>query len=83
MSPASQNLNDLEGAANAHTNVREVFAHSCDIEGAANANAKVLEVFARSCAGRDEEKHRQGDLHGQDEGGDGCHIAWWCARWCA
>src|SRR5208283_3327881 len=32
MSPASQNLNDLEGAANAHTNVREVFAHSWDVD---------------------------------------------------
>jgi hypothetical protein len=28
MSPASETLNDLEGAANAHTNVREVFARS-------------------------------------------------------
>jgi hypothetical protein len=28
MSPASENLNDIEGAANAHTNVLEVFARS-------------------------------------------------------
>jgi len=33
MSPASENLNDIEGAANAHTNVLEVFARSCGLRG--------------------------------------------------
>ena len=28
MSPASENLNDIEGAANAYANVRKVLAHS-------------------------------------------------------
>jgi hypothetical protein len=33
MSPAGENLNDIEGAANAYANVRKVLAHSPDRSG--------------------------------------------------
>jgi hypothetical protein len=32
MSPAGEDLNDIEGAANAHTNMREVFARSWAVQ---------------------------------------------------
>ena len=34
MSPANENLNDLEGAANAHTNVLKVLARRCAVQKA-------------------------------------------------